>query len=104
MKPLFVILVVLLLLPSSALARYRNHVVIHKAPPAPAQQPAAGPLMAVPPIAVAIDLIRRTSCDPAIAVASGPDDPGFTSLPVGNYLVPAIYRSECNPAPAPHRR
>jgi hypothetical protein len=101
MKTLFVVLVVLLLLPSSVLARHRAHVVIHKAP---AQQPAVGPLVAIPPIAVVFDLMRRTSCDPATAVATGPDDPGFTSHPVGNYLVPAIYRSECNPAPAPHRR
>jgi hypothetical protein len=49
---------------------------------------------------MAIDLIRRTSCDPAIAVATGPDDPGFTSHPVGNYLVPAIYRSECHVIPS----
>jgi hypothetical protein len=53
----------------------------------------------VPPIAVAFDLIRRTSCDPAVAVATGPNDPGFTSHPIGNYLLPAIYRSECRATP-----
>jgi hypothetical protein len=62
-------------------------------------QPVVVPLVAVPPLAMAIDLIRRTSCDPAIAVATGPDDPGFTSHPVGNYLIPAIYRSECGAKP-----
>ena len=101
MKSVLILVALLLLSSSGALARHRTHVVIHKAP---AQQPAAVPLVAVPPIAVAFDLIRRTSCDPTTAVATGPDDPGFTSHPVGNYLVPAIYRSECNPAPAPHRR
>lgn len=86
-----------LLIPSHALAR--THVTIHKRPPVVATQPAAPPLVIVPPIAVAFDLIRRTSCDPAIAVATGPNDPGFTSHPVGNYLIPAIYRSECHATP-----
>jgi hypothetical protein len=80
-------------------ARARTHVVIHKRPPVVATQPAAAPLVIVPPIAVAFDLIRRTSCDPAVAVATGPNDPGFTSHPIGNYLVPAIYRSECRATP-----
>jgi hypothetical protein len=75
----------------------RTHVRIYKE--APVQQPSALPLVAVPPVAVAFDLIRRTSCDPMIAVATGPDDPGFTSHPVGNYLIPAIYRSECGAKP-----
>jgi hypothetical protein len=83
--------------PNSVLAR--THVVIHKRPPVAAVQPAAAPLVIVPPIAVAFDLIRRTSCDPTIAVATGPNDPGFNSHPVGNYLVPAIYRSQCQAQP-----
>jgi hypothetical protein len=96
MKTLWaLVLAALLALPSHALARTRVH--IHKQP---AQQPArAMPFAIVPPFAMAIDLVRRTSCDPAIAVATGPDDPGFTSHPVGNYLIPAIYRSECQAQP-----
>jgi hypothetical protein len=91
------LLVALVALPGGALAR--THVVIHKRPPVAAVQPAAVPLVIVPPIAVAFDLIRRTSCDPTIAVATGPNDPGFNSHPVGNYLVPAIYRSQCQAQP-----
>ena len=90
------VLAALLALPSHALARARVH--IHKAPPYVTTQPVP-PLAVVPPFAVAFDLIRRTSCDPAVAFATGPDDPGFSSLPVGNYLVPAIYRSACGVAP-----
>ena len=96
MKTLLVIVALLLLAPGQAAAR--THVRIHKAPPVATIQPASVPLVAVPPIAIAFDLIRRTSCDPTIAVATGPNDPGFTSHPVGNYLVPAIYRSECRAA------
>jgi hypothetical protein len=87
----------LVIFPPAANAK-RTHVRIYKE--APAQEPArAAPLAVVPPLAMAIDLIRRTSCDPTIAVATGPDDPGFTSHPVGNYLIPAIYRSECGAKP-----
>jgi hypothetical protein len=91
------IVAALVLIPSHASARTR--VVIHKRPPVVAANPAAVPLVVIPPLAMAFDLIRRTSCDPTIAVATGPDDPGFTSHPVGNYLVPAIYRSECAAKP-----
>jgi hypothetical protein len=97
MKRTILGIVLLTLLPAAADAR-RAHVRIYKE--APAQEPArAVPLAVVPPFAMAIDLIRRTSCDPTIAVATGPDDPGFTSHPVGNYLIPAIYRSECGAKP-----
>jgi hypothetical protein len=92
-----IIAAVLVLAPSSADARTR--VTIHKRPPVVATQPAPVPLVVVPPLAVAFDLIRRTSCDPAVAVATGPNDPGFTSHPAGNYLTPAIYRSECRAQP-----
>jgi hypothetical protein len=92
-----IIIAAVVLIPSHATARTR--VTIHKRPPVVTAQPAAVPLVVVPPLAVAFDLIRRTSCDPAVAVATGPDDPGFTSHPVGNYLIPAIYRSECHAAP-----
>jgi hypothetical protein len=91
------IVVLSFLVPASAEAR-RTHVRIYKE--APAQEPArAIPFAVIPPLAMAMDLIRRTSCDPTIAVATGPDDPGFTSHPVGNYLIPAIYRSECGAKP-----
>jgi hypothetical protein len=97
MRILFCLLLFTLFAPSYADAR-RAHVRIYKE--APAQEPArAVPLAVIPPLAMAIDLIRRTSCDPTIAVATGPDDPGFTSHPVGNYLIPAIYRSECRAQP-----
>jgi hypothetical protein len=91
-----------LILPSIADATHRTHVRIHKQPPVPSVQPVVVPFLVVPPIAMAVDLVRRTSCDPALAVASGPNDPGFTSLPPGNYLLPAIYTSRC-PAPEQHR-
>jgi hypothetical protein len=98
MKVLSGLVLIALLIPATAEARHRTHVRVYKE--APAQEPArAVPLAIVPPLAMAIDLVRRTSCDPAIAVATGPDDPGFTSHPVGNYLVPAIYRSECRAQP-----
>jgi hypothetical protein len=88
-------LIIMLVLAASP-AQARTHVRIHKQAPV---QPVAMPLAVVPAFAVAIDLIRRASCDPTIAVATGPDDPGFTSHPVGNYLIPAIYRSECGAEP-----
>jgi hypothetical protein len=56
------------------------------------------PIVAIPPAAVAFDLIRRTSCDPRIARSTGKGDPGFDLVngPLyGNFLVPAIYRKEC---------
>jgi hypothetical protein len=95
-KALAAVILALLLAPSPADARTR--VTIHKRPPAVATQPAP-PLVVVPPFAVAFDLIRRSSCDPAVAVATGLNDPGFSSRPVGNYLIPAIYRSECRATP-----
>jgi hypothetical protein len=54
----------------------------------------------VPPLAVAFDIARRTSCDPRIAVATGPGDPGFdpNGPKTGNWLVPAVYRSQCSGA------
>jgi hypothetical protein len=97
MKRIYGLALIALLLPATAEAR-RAHVRIYKE--APVQRPVvAAPLAVIPPMAMMIDLIRRTSCDPTIAVATGPDDPGFTSHPVGNYLIPAIYRSECQAAP-----
>jgi hypothetical protein len=83
---------------SSAEAK-RSHVYIHKRSPAPRPMPAYDvPLIAVPPAAVAFDLVRRTSCDPNIARSTGKGDPGFDLVngPLyGNFLIPAIYRKEC---------
>jgi hypothetical protein len=94
----FIALVLALLVIAPDAASARTRVTIQKRPPHVSTQPVP-PLAIVPPLAVAFDLIRRTSCDPAVAVATGPNDPGFTSHPAGNYLVPAIYRSECRAAP-----
>lgn len=99
MKTLIAILA--LILASSGAEAARRHVYIYKRSPVVATQPAAVPLVAVPPIAVAFDLARRTSCDPAIAISTGPGDPGFDPAgpKVGNFLIPAIHRSECGAKP-----
>jgi hypothetical protein len=90
----FALLIALLLIPASADARTK--VRVYK-PSAPAQQPADVALVTIPPAAVAFDLIRRTSCDPRIAVSTGPGDPGFDPKgpKTGNFLIPAIFRKEC---------
>lgn len=96
-KFLFLLLcVVIALMATPAIAKQRKHVRIHK-PPHASTQPAAVPLVAVPPLAVALDIARRTSCDPRIAVSTGPGDPGFdpNGPKVGNFIIPAIYRAEC---------
>ncbi len=76
----------------------RKHVRIYKpSPPAVQVDPAA-----VIPVAVAFDLIRRTSCDPRIAVSTGKGDPGFDLVNgphVGNFLIPAINREQCRAQP-----
>ena len=55
------------------------------------------PVRVVPVVGVVFDIARRTSCDPRVAVGTGPGDPGFdpNGPKVGNFLVPAIYRSQC---------
>jgi hypothetical protein len=93
------LLCISLVIAMTSAADARHRVFIHKRPPMAEQLPAAPPLTVIPPFAMAFDLIRRTSCDPAVAVGTGPNDPGFTSHPVGNYLIPAIYRSECRAQP-----
>jgi hypothetical protein len=75
----------------------RKHVRIYKPSPqyAPAQQPGDVALVVVPPAAIAFDIIRRTSCDPRIAVSTGKGDPGFDLVngpKTGNFLIPAINR------------
>jgi hypothetical protein len=100
-KVFWLLLVVLFVWPTSEAVARRHHVVIHKPSPyARPANPVAVPLVAVPPIAVAFDLIRRTSCDPAIAVSTGPGDPGFDPKgpQTGNFLLPAIYY-RCGAAP-----
>jgi hypothetical protein len=85
----------------------RKHVRIYKPSPPVCSTPGCDqwsrgnvPLVAVPPIAVAFDIARRTTCDPRIAVSTGKGDPGFDPAgpKTGNFLIPAIYRSECNGA------
>jgi len=105
-KIICVLIATLFVLPTTdALAKKRKHVVIHKPSPACStpgcDQWSKGsvPLVAVPPIAVAFDIARRTSCDPRIAVSTGPGDPGFDPAgpKVGNFLIPAINRpGACN--------
>jgi hypothetical protein len=91
----------------------RKHVRIHKPSPPVCSTPGCDqwskgnvPLAAVPVVAVAFDIARRTSCDPAIAISTGPGDPGFdpNGPKVGNFLIPAIYRSECQPTVSPRKR
>lgn len=89
------LLVALLVLPASALARQR--VVIHKAPPVVATQPAALPVAIIPPLALFYDLARRTDCRGDVLGMGGA---GFEAQPqTGNFLIPAIYRSECQAQP-----
>jgi hypothetical protein len=99
MKKFLLATVALALIPTTSDAK-RTKVRIYK-PSAPVQQPADVALVAIPPAAVAFDLIRRTSCDPRIAVSTGPGDPGFDPKgpKTGNFLIPAIYRRECAAQP-----
>jgi len=105
MTKLFCVILVTLLTLLPGAAQARKHIVIHKLPPHASTQPVV-PLVVVPPLAVLFDLARRTSCDPAVAVSTGAGDPGFDPAgpATGNFLTPAIYRSQCNPAPTPQRR
>lgn len=90
-------------------AEARKRVRIYKPSPTPppvVSQPIYYPMAVVPPVLVAFDWIRRTSCDPKIAVSTGKGDPGFDLVngPLyGNFLVPAIYRKECLNQPQPNR-
>lgn len=101
-KILLALLALALVLPATdTLAKKRTQVRVHK--PAPCATPGCDqwskgdvPLIAVPPIAVAFDLARRMSCDPAIDRPYGIADPGYPGgAQVGNFLIPAIYRAEC---------
>lgn len=93
--------IVIALLPISAQAR--KHVTIHKAPPHVSTQPVLQvPVAFIPPLAIFYDLARRTDCRGDVLGMGGA---GFDAEPkTGNFLIPAAYRSECNPAAAPHSR
>jgi hypothetical protein len=93
------LLLIAVAFPSTGDARPRVRIY-KESPPAPAQPIYQVPLAAVPPIAVAFDLARRTSCDPRVAIGTGKGDPGFDPAgpTTGNWLVPAIYRSQCGGA------
>lgn len=105
MKGLLIVSTIIALsISTPADAAKRKKVYINK--PSPPEQLQNVPLIAVPPALVAFDLIRRTSCDPRIAVSTGKGDPGFDLVngPLyGNFLVPAIYRKECQNQPQPKR-
>jgi hypothetical protein len=91
------LLVALLLLSATPAFAKRQHVTIHKQPPAPAQQPAGVALAAIPVIGMFYDLGRRTSCDGDTLGIGGA---GFDPEPkTGNFLVPAVYRSQYNAKP-----
>jgi hypothetical protein len=88
----------LLLLPTAAQARHRTHVVIHKQPPAVAQQPAGVVFAAIPVVSMFYDLARRVDCRGDVLGMGGA---GFDAEPTtGNFLIPATRRGVC-PAPAP---
>lgn len=98
MKKSLLLAVIVLLIPSAVESRTRVHIYKD----APSYQPVT-PLAIIPPLAIFLDLARRTSCDSTIAVATGPNDPGFNSFPPGNYMIPAIH-NRCNPQVTPYRR
>jgi hypothetical protein len=93
-KLVLTIVALLLLLITPALAK-RHHVTIHKQ--APSQQPAQVTIAAIPVIGIFYDMARRTDCRGDVLGAGGA---GFDPEPkTGNYLIPAVYRSQCKQAP-----
>lgn len=100
-KILFALLALLMLPTSAALAKKQPHVVVNK--PVRTEQV---PLAVIPVLAVFFDMARRTTCDPNVAVSTGVGDPGFDPKgpSTGNFLIPAVYRSECAPQPRGVRR
>lgn len=102
MRTLLVGIAIIAITCSAAEAK-RKHVRIYKPSPPAVDASRNVPLVAVPPIAVAFDLVRRTSCDPRIAVSTGKGDPGFDLVNgprVGNFLIPAIWE-RCASRPQP---
>ncbi len=94
-KILFAVLIALLMLPASALAK-RHHVVIVKPSPQPVR---VAPLAVIPPLALFYDLTRRTNCQGDVLGLGGP---GFTSAitpATGNVMTTAYMRGECNAEP-----
>jgi hypothetical protein len=97
-KVLFAISALMLLPASDAQARHRTHVTIHK--DVPAQQPSSAPIAAIPVIGIFYDIARRTDCRGDVLGVGGA---GFDPEPkTGNFLIPAVYRSQC--AAQPRRR
>ena len=95
MKRLLLAMMMATLLTSVADAAKRKNVYINK-PVAQRQVPIA----VVPVFGIAFDIVRRTTCDPQLAVGGGP---GFDPEPkTGNFLIPAIY-SRCANRPQPKR-
>lgn len=101
-KFLLTLLIALFALPATDALAKRKHVRISKPSQPIARQVSP---VAVPVIAMAFDIARRTSCDPRIAVSTGPGDPGFDPAgpQVGNFLIPAINRPGVCPRPEPRR-
>lgn len=96
MRAILIAVIALMLFPVTADARKK--VRIYKPSPPVVAHPIQYPLAAVVPAVIAFDMARRTSCDPRVAVGTGKGDPGFDpafSPAIGNWLVPAIYRSQC---------
>ena len=99
-KIIFTILASVLLIFPAMAAKKKTQVVVPAKRVTIVQQPI--PLIAIPPLAVAFDLIRRTSCDPNVAVSLGKGDPGFDpeGPKTGNFLIPAIWE-RCANRPTP---
>ena len=90
-KILLTLLIVAFALPATDALAKRKQVYIVKPSQPVAQQ---APLAVVPVFGVAFDIVRRTSCDPAVARPVGKNDPGWPEtggVMVGNFLLPAIH-------------
>lgn len=101
-KLLFAIIAAVLLLPASDAMARRHHVVIHKAPPAPSQQPAGVSIAAIPVVGMFYDLARRTDCRGDVLGAGGPGFDSPITPATGNVMIPATQRSKCAPQPKEH--
>ena len=88
-KILLTLSIALFALPATDALAKRKQVRIVKP-----SQPIAQPLAAVPVFGIAFDIVRRTTCDPAVARPVGKNDPGWPEaggVMVGNFLLPAIH-------------
>jgi hypothetical protein len=96
MKKVLFAIIALMLLPTSD-AQARKHVYIHKRPPVAVQQPSSAPIAAIPVIGIFYDIARRTDCRGDVLGVGGA---GFDAEPkTGNFLIPAVYRSQCAAQP-----